>query len=55
MQKLSPDQKRVVGLRFLGGLSSKEVAHIMKKSDGAVREMQRAAIERLRNILAVEG
>lgn len=55
MQKLTADQQQVVGLRFLGGLSSKEIAGIMQKSDGAVREMQRAAVERLRNILAVEG
>jgi RNA polymerase sigma-70 factor, ECF subfamily len=55
MQKLSPDQRQVIGLRFMGGLASREVAAIMNKTDGAVREMQRAAIERLRSILAVEG
>jgi RNA polymerase sigma-70 factor, ECF subfamily len=52
MQKLTPDQRRVVGLRFLGGLPSREVARVMNKSDGAVREMQRAAIERLRALIA---
>lgn len=55
MQKLSPDQRQVISLRFMGGLPSKEVASIMKKSDGAVREMQRAAMERLRFLLAPEG
>lgn len=51
MQKLTPDQREVVRLRFFGGLSSKEVGAVLKKSDGAVREMQRAAIEKLRGLL----
>lgn len=55
MLKLSPDQRRIIGLRFMGGLASKEVASVMNKTDGAVREMQRAAIEKLRLLLAVEG
>lgn len=55
MQKLSPDQRQIISLRFMGGLASKEVAAIMNKTDGAVREMQRAAIEKLRLILVVEG
>ena len=55
MQNLTADQRTVIGLRFLGGMTSKEVADIMNKNDGAVREMQRAAIERLRNILATEA
>lgn len=52
MQKLSPDQRQVIGLRFMGGLPSKEVARVMGKTDGAVREMQRAAIEKLRMMLS---
>jgi RNA polymerase sigma-70 factor, ECF subfamily len=55
MQKLSADQRQVIGLRFLGGLPSREVAAIMNKNDGAVREMQRAAIEKLRLILNLEN
>jgi len=55
MKKLTPEQRQVVGLRFLGGLASKEVAQVMNKSDGAVREMQRAAIERLRSMLSAEA
>ncbi len=54
MQQLSPDQREVLGLRFLAGLPSKEVARIVNKSDGAVREMQRSAIEKLRVILGVK-
>ena len=54
MQKLTPEQREVVRLRFFGDLSSKEVGAIMRKSDGAVREMQRAAIEKLRGLLTSE-
>ena len=52
MGKLTPEQREVVRLRFFGGLSSKEVGAILKKSDGAVREMQRAALDKLRRLLA---
>ncbi len=54
MQKLTPEQREVVRLRFFGFLSSKEVGAILRKSDGAVREMQRAAVEKLRGILTSE-
>lgn len=52
MQDLTPDQREVVTLRFFGELSSPEVATIMGKKPGAVREMQRAAMDRLRRVLA---
>jgi len=51
MERLSPEQREVVRLRFFGGLSSKETAAVMHKKDGAVREMQRAALEKLRGLL----
>ena len=54
MERLTPAQKEVIGLRFFGGLTSREVGRILNKSDGAVREMQRAAIESLRKLLATE-
>ena len=54
MQKLTPEQREVVRLRFFGGLSSREVGAMLSKSDGAVREMQRAAIEKLRGLLTSE-
>jgi len=53
MENLSNAQREVVRLRFFSGLSSKEVGQLLGKSDGAVREMQRAAIESLRVLLAV--
>jgi RNA polymerase sigma-70 factor (ECF subfamily) len=52
MEQLTQEQKEVLSLRFFGEFASKETASIMGKSDGAVREMQRAAIEKLRTLLA---
>ncbi len=51
MQKLTPEQREVVRLRFFSGLSSKEVGAILQKSDGAVREMQSASLKKLRGLL----
>ena len=54
MEQLTQEQKEVLGLRFFGGLTSKEASRMLNKSDGAVREMQRAAIQRLRNLLSTD-
>lgn len=53
MKQLTPEQAEVIRLRFFGGLGSKEVAAMLGKNDGAVREMQRAAMEKMRNLLTV--
>src|SRR4030042_1271343 len=50
IKQLTVEQREVINLRFFGGLTSKEVGDILNKSDGAVREMQRAAMEKLRGI-----
>jgi len=55
MQKLTEEQREVVRLRFFGELTSREVGAVMDKSDGAVREMQRAALEKLRHLLNDAG
>lgn len=52
MGSLTQQQRDVVSLRFFAGLDSREVAAVLKKSDGSVREMQRAALEKLRALLA---
>ena len=52
MAQLTREQREVLRLRFFGGLTSKEAGSILSKSDGAIREMQRAAIEKLRRLLA---
>jgi RNA polymerase sigma-70 factor (ECF subfamily) len=51
MERLTPQQREVIQLRIFCSLSSKDVGAILHKSDGAVREMQRAAVERLRRLL----
>jgi RNA polymerase sigma-70 factor (ECF subfamily) len=54
MEQLTQEQKEVLRLRFFSELTSKETGQVLHKSDGAVREMQRAAIEKLRNILIID-
>ncbi|RJQ39609.1 MAG: sigma-70 family RNA polymerase sigma factor [Dehalococcoidia bacterium] len=54
MKQLTEEQREVINLRFFGGLTSKEAGEVLRKSDGAVREMQRAAIEKLRGIMGAE-
>lgn len=54
MEQLTSSQREVVRLRFFGGLTSREVGQLLNKSDGAVREMQRAAMESLRQLLSEE-
>ena len=49
--KLTGDQREVLRLRFFGGLSSREVAQTMQKTDGSVREMQSSALEKLRQLM----
>lgn len=54
MKELTIEQREVITLRFFGGFTSKEVGGILGKGDGAVREMQRAAIEKLRGTMGVQ-
>ena len=48
LKQLTPAQREVIGLRYFAGLSSDEVGKILGKSNGAVRQMQWAAVEALR-------
>jgi RNA polymerase sigma-70 factor, ECF subfamily len=52
---LTEEQREVVALRFVEGLSAREVGAIMGKQEGTVRGMQYRAIEALRRVLAVKG
>lgn len=54
MEQLTHEQREVLRLRFFGGLTSREAGGILNKSDGAVREMQRAAIEKLRKLMVAD-
>jgi RNA polymerase sigma-70 factor (ECF subfamily) len=55
LRRLNSEQREVVLLRFVEGLSAREVGEIMGKHEGAVRGMQFRAIESLRRILAPQS
>lgn len=56
MQQLSQGQREVLALRFSDAeMTSEQVAEVLGKKPGAIREMQSAAIKKLRSILAAEG
>ena len=52
--QLNSEQREVILLRFVEGLSAREVGRIMDKNEGAVRGMQFRALEALRRALARE-
>lgn len=50
MRALPPDRRQVCELRF-AGLTDKQIAHLLGKSEGAVRTAQSRAIAQLRDLL----
>jgi RNA polymerase sigma factor (sigma-70 family) len=54
LARLSEDQRTVVLLRVVGGLTTEETATVVGKRPGAVRVMQHRALGRLRGILSAE-
>jgi RNA polymerase sigma-70 factor (ECF subfamily) len=55
LSKLPEEQRSVLTLRFLAGLSPEETAQAMGKSNGAVRVLQHRALYGLRKILLKES
>jgi RNA polymerase sigma-70 factor, ECF subfamily len=53
--RLSADQRTVLLLRIVADLTAEEVAHVMGKTVGAVRALQRRGLEALRRLIAREG
>src|SRR5262245_27200725 len=53
--QLAPDQRDVVLLRILGDLTVEDVAAVLGKTPGAVKQLQRRAFEAVRRISAREG
>jgi RNA polymerase sigma-70 factor (ECF subfamily) len=51
LERLRPEQQQVVILRFMEGLTSNEVAVVMKKSEAAVKALQVRALQTLRREL----
>ncbi|NIM05505.1 MAG: RNA polymerase sigma factor, partial [Armatimonadetes bacterium] len=46
--------QRVIILKFVEGLSNAEVAHILGKSEGAVKSLQHRALNSLQRIMRRE-
>lgn len=55
MQELTEAQRKVLALRFGNGLTSQQIGKILGKRPGAVREMQSAAVKKLRQVLEATG
>jgi RNA polymerase sigma-70 factor, ECF subfamily len=53
--ELAPDQRDVLLLRVIGGLTVAEVASVMGKSAGAVKALQRRGLVRVKRALVEEG
>jgi RNA polymerase sigma-70 factor (ECF subfamily) len=53
--RLAPDQRSVLLLRIIGDLTVDQVAEVLDKSPGAVKQLQRRAFEAVRNLLEREG
>ena len=51
LQHLTPEQRRVVVLRFLNGLTTAETAMTMSKTEDAVKKLQARGLVQLRRIL----
>ncbi len=50
---LREEEREIITLRVMGGLSAKETAHIVGKSEEAVRQMQSRALRKLRDTLTL--
>ncbi len=55
LQDLTPDQKQVLLLKYLEGLTNQEVADLLNKSVGAVKSLQHRALIALRQRLSEMG
>lgn len=55
LEVLTDDQREVLALRTIADLSLEQTAEVMKKTIGAVKGLQRRALETLRDHLEAEG
>jgi RNA polymerase sigma-70 factor (ECF subfamily) len=51
LNRLTPEQQQVLTLRFGQGMSHRQVAEILKKSEGAVKLLQFRALRAMRRLL----
>ncbi len=52
--RLTEDQRQVIILKFIEGLSNAEVAPILGKTEGAINALQYRALQALRQVLGAE-
>ncbi|MGZ5323569.1 MAG: RNA polymerase sigma factor [Solirubrobacterales bacterium] len=55
LERLSPDQRAVLLLRVIGDLSLEQVAEILGKRTGAVKQLQRRGLAAAQRVLGREG
>ena len=51
LQQLTDDQQNVIILKFVQGLSNAEIAQILGKTEGAIKALQRRALETLARLV----
>jgi len=55
LDRLAPDQREVLLLRVLGDLTVEQVARVLGKSPGAVKQLQRRGLASARKVLEQDG
>jgi RNA polymerase sigma-70 factor (ECF subfamily) len=55
LDQLPEDRRQVVVLRFVDGLSAREIGEVLGRSEGAVRVLQHRALRQLAEMLATGG
>lgn len=54
LRHLTDDQKEVLTLKFINGLSTKETAEVMQKKQGAIRALQMRGLQTLAKLMGGE-
>lgn len=54
LQQLTDDQQNVIILKFMQGLGNAEIAQVLGKTEGAIKALQRRALESLARLLNEE-
>jgi RNA polymerase sigma-70 factor (ECF subfamily) len=54
LNRLTDDQQQVLTLKFFGGLSNQEIAHVLRRSEGAIKALQHRALNTMHEILTAE-
>ncbi len=52
---LTEEQRQVIVLKFIQGMSNAQVAQVLGRSEGAVKSLQHRALVSLKRILSREG